>query len=430
MGLSENDRAIASFTMLAHGIVHWFELAIPILLVVWLEAFDVSVALVGVIVALGYAPFGLGALPAGVLVDRYGPRRLVLGCLAGMSVAFATLAIAPSIYAVAISLLCWGILASIYHPAGLALISTGVERRGTVFARHGIAGNVGIALGPFATATLLLAFDWRLVVVILAIPGILATLYGLRLEFDPTAALDSTNPEERASTESRNESGGVSEFLTNSRTLFASSFLLVFAIVTFVGLYYRGVLTYLPELLQGLPALDGIEPPGGLEELSLGEYVYVGLLVAGMAGQYVAGKLTDRIAVSRGLVVVFLGLAILAALFVPVSSMGLLAVVAYCLVLGFSLFAIEPFYQEAVAVYTPPDTRGLSYGYTYLGMFGLGALSISLGGFLLDHVSVAVLFATLALFALVGAAISVGLVVRPRPPGSDSSTHSSSGADD
>ncbi|WP_339102970.1 MFS transporter [Haloterrigena salinisoli] len=427
MALNDNDRSIAAFAMLAHATVHWFELAIPIFLVVWLEAFDVSVALVGLIVAIGYAPFGLGALPAGLLADRYGPKRLVLVCLAGMSLSFATLAVAPSIYAVAASLLCWGILASIYHPAGLALISTGVEERGTVFAWHGIAGNVGIALGPFATATLLLVTDWRIVAVALAVPGAFATLYGLRARFDPTAAVAD---DDGTAAGASNDSLSPTEFVSNSRSLFAGPFLLVFAVVTVVGLYYRGVLTYLPELLNGLPAMAGIEPPAALEELSLGDYFYVALLVAGMAGQYVAGKLTSRVPVARGLVVVFVGLAVLAVAFVPVSAMGLAPVLLYCTVLGFALFAIEPFYQEAVAVYTPPDGRGLSYGYTYLGMFGLGSLSIALGGFLLDHATIAALFATLAAIALLGAAIALKLLVGPEPGSESASTESTTAADD
>ncbi|PCR89899.1 MFS transporter [Natrinema ejinorense] len=412
MTLTDNDRAIAAFTMLSHAIVHWFELAIPIFLVVWLDAFEVNVALLGSIVALGYAPFGLGALPAGLLADRYGPKRLVLICLAGMSLSFVTLAFATSIYALAAGLLCWGVIASIYHPAGLALISTGVEDRGTVFAWHGIAGNLGIALGPFATATLLLVFEWRLVAIALAVPGVLATGYGFTARFDPTAALE----EGTISRDDATESGSGSSFVANSRTLFAGSFLLVFAIVTVVGLYYRGVLTYLPELLGGLPAMDGIEPPGGLEEFSLGDYFYVGLLVVGMAGQYTAGKLTSRVPVARGLVVVFLGLALLAVAFVPVSTMGLGVIALYCGCIGFSLFAIEPFYQEAVAVYTPADARGLSYGYTYLGMFGLGAVSISLGGVLLDQATMSVFFVVLSAIALLGAGISVRLLTGSAVP--------------
>ncbi|NUC71261.1 MFS transporter [Haloterrigena sp. SYSU A558-1] len=427
MTLNDNDRSIAAFAMLAHATVHWFELAIPIFLVVWLETFEISIAAAGVVVAAGYALFGVGALPAGLLADRYGPKRLVLACLVGMSLSFATLALATSIYAIAASLVLWGITASVYHPAGLALISTGVEERGTVFAWHGIAGNVGIALGPFATATLLLALDWRIVAVMLAVPGALGTLYGLRARFDPTAAVAD---DDGSAADGSNDALSADEFVSNTRSLFTGSFLLVFAVVTVVGLYYRGVLTYLPELLNGLPAMEGIEPPAALEEFSLGDYVYVALLVAGMAGQYVAGKLTSRVPVARGLVVVFVGLAIIAVAFVPVSAMGIESILLYCTVLGFALFAIEPFYQEAVAVYTPPDARGLSYGYTYLGMFGLGSLSIALGGFLLDHATTAALFATLAAIALLGAVIALKLLVRPEPGSESASTESTTAADD
>lgn len=402
MTLEANDRAIASFTMVGHALVHWFELAIPIFLVVWLAEFDASVSLLGVIVALGYAPFGLGSLPGGVLADRYGTKRLIILCLAGMSLAFGTLAFATSIYSIALSLLLWGIAASVYHPAGLSLISTGVERRGTVFAWHGIAGNVGIALGPFATATLLLVFEWETVALALAVPGVLAVLYGIRVQFDPTGAVDDADTEP-----SEAEPG----FVSKSRVLFASTFVFVFAIVTLVGLFYRGMLTYLPEILSGLPALSGIEPPAGLEELSLGDYFYVGLLLAGMTGQYAGGMLTNRVPVERGLTAIFAALVVLALAFVPISSMGLFVILLYCGVLGFTLFAIEPFYQEAVAVFTPAESRGLSYGYTYLGMFGLGALSISIGGFLLER-SEWVFFAALSLIALLGVLTAGRLLLR------------------
>ncbi|WIV66000.1 MFS transporter [Natrialbaceae archaeon AArc-T1-2] len=417
MALSDNDRSIAAFTVVAHALVHWFELAVPILLVVWLAEFEVSMTLVGVVVALGYAPFGLGAVPAGLLVDRYRTKRLVVFCLAAMSLAFASLAVAPSIYTIAASLLIWGVAASIYHPAGLALISTGVEDRGTVFAWHGIAGNAGIALGPFVTATLLLFFEWRLVIVLLALPGVVATVYGLRARFDPTAALEDTVAADAARTNSP------TAVVANSRSLFASSFLLVFLVVTLVGLFYRGTLTYLPEILHGLSTMADVSSPIDLEELSLGDYVYVWVLVAGMAGQYAGGKLTDHVPVPRGLVVIFVVLAALALVFVPVAGLGIVAIVLFCGVLGFALFAIEPFYQEAVAVYTPADTRGLSYGYTYLGMFGLGAASISAGGVLLEAFTLGVFFASLSAVAVVGAAVASLLVLNV---GSHSSVSSSS----
>ncbi|AXR82986.1 MFS transporter [Natrarchaeobaculum sulfurireducens] len=403
--MDSNDRSIAGFTMAGHGLVHWFETSIPIFLVVWLAEFDVGVALLGLVVALGYAPFGLGALPAGILADRYGPKRLVLACLAGMSGAFVVLAVSDSIVTLAFALVLWGVAASIYHPAGLALISTGVEDRGTVFAWHGIAGNVGIALGPFVAATLLIFLEWQLVAAILAVPGLFAFAYGITAEFDPTAAVEDdvdAGPSEALS---------LSELVTNSRTLFAGAFGLIFVIVTFEGLYYRGMLTYLPEILHGLPAMDALVLPDGLEGIEPADYIYVGLLVVGMAGQYVGGKLTNRLEPAHGLAGLFVVLAALAVAFVPVTEMGLGAIVVLCGVFGFFLFAIQPFYQDAVAVYTPADTRGLSYGYTYLGEFGLGAASIAIGGYVLGGFSTATFFLVIASFAVVGTVLSAVLAV-------------------
>ncbi|GAB3677304.1 MFS transporter [Halopiger thermotolerans] len=404
--MDANDRSIAGFTMAGHALVHWFETSIPIFLVVWLNEFNVDVALLGLIVALGYAPFGAGALPGGILADRYGPKRLILSCLGGMSLAFLLLSVGTSIYAVAVGLLLWGVAASVYHPAGLSLISTGVEARGTVFAWHGIAGNVGIALGPFVAATLLIFLEWRLVAAILAVPGLLAALYGLTAEFDPTAAVDGDADVDA----SADEALSLSDFLANSRTLFASAFALVFVIVAFEGLYYRGMLTYLPEILHGLPAIEGLPIPADLEGIEPSRYIYVGLLVVGMGGQYAGGKLTDRVDPERGLAALFAVFVVLALAFVPVVEMGLGAIVALCAVFGFFLFAIQPFYQDAVAVYTPADTRGLSYGYTYLGEFGIGSASIAVGGFVLDAFSVTGFFLTIAGFALAGTVLSAGLL--------------------
>jgi MFS family permease len=404
MDLNSNDRAITRFTMLGHGLVHWYELSIPILLVVWQDSFDVSIAFVGLIVALGYAPFGIGALPAGILADRFGPKRLILACFAGMSLSFFTLALATSIYLIGAALVVWGIVASVYHPAGMSLISTGADRQGTVFAYHGIAGNVGITLGPFAAATLLIVFDWELVAALLAVPGIVAFLYGLRADFDTTAAVDEDIDTDAGTPIT------VPAFIRNTKTLMASAFLVVFVIVTFEGLFYRGMLTFLPAILQGLPFMEGIELQAGLQGINPGDYIFVGLLVVGMAGQYAGGKLTERIPVERGMTVIFGALAVLALVFVPVSSLGLGPLLVLCGLIGFFLFAIQPFYQVAVAQYPPPDTRGLSYGYTYLAEFGFGAASIAIGGFLIGGFGLPAFFAVLAAFAVVGATLAAVLV--------------------
>jgi MFS family permease len=402
--VNENDRAITGLVSLCHALVHTYELSLPILLGVWQLQYGASDFVMGLVLTAGYAPFGLGALPGGVLADAYGSRRLIVACLLGMGGSFVALAAAPTLVTIALVLLLWGVAASVYHPSGLSLISKGVDRRGSAFAYHGIAGNVGIALGPLATALLLFGLDdWRLVVGLLGVPALVGALFAVRIEVDETAAVASDGGDARAT----GNVASFSEFVADSRRLLVGAFLLVFAVVMLSGLYYRGFLTFLHELLSEFPSLAPVELFG--REFEPNRYVYVGLLTVGVVGQFVGGKLTDRIPVELGLVGGFTTLAILAVVFLPVATAGLVPLLAVCALVGVALFSVQPFYQATVAEYTPAGTRGLSYGYTYLGVFGVGALGGAVAGAVLTFFDEPTLFLVLATFA--GLAATIGAVL-------------------
>jgi MFS family permease len=395
--------------MLAHAMVHTYELSFPIFISVWLSEFDASTATLGVVVSVGYALFGLGALPGGILSDAYGSRRLIVACLLGMGGSFLVLSVAPTLPVVALALLLWGAAASVYHPSGLALLSKGVSERGSAFAYHGMAGNFGIAFGPLATTLLLLAFDWRTVVGLLAVPALVAALLAFRTDIDEAAAVEGRAD---ARSDARADGGvsSLSEFFRDSRTLFAGWFVAVFGVVMMSGLYYRGVLTFLPDLLGGLELFSPVEVAG--ESLKPARYLYAGLLTVGMAGQYVGGKLTDRVENARAIAVAFGTLAVIALAFIPAANAGLAPLLAVSFVLGFCLFVVQPLYQATVAEYTHAGARGLSYGYTYLGVFGVGALGAAIAGFVLDYFSPSALFAVLAGFAVVASLLGALLSVR------------------
>jgi len=431
--------------MLAHGMVHTYELSIPIFVSIWLTEFDVlslgvaefevTAATLGLVVTAGYGLFGVGALPGGVLVDRIGSRRLITLCLFGMAGSFVLLGVAPNLLVVTLALLLWGAAASVYHPAGLTLLSKGVEERGTGFAYHGIAGNVGTGLGPLLTAILLLFVDWTIVAVVLAVPALVAGAYAIRARFDETAAVasDNTAPDGEDGTggDSRTEGGvaSLAEFVSESRRLFAGAFALVFVVVMASGLYYRGVLTFLPNLLESFPAFAPIPltsllppfltdalgiPPGSGRSLNPERYFYSGLLIVGVFGQYLGGKLTDRMPVEYGLAGGFGLLAVLAVVFLPAANAGLAPLLVVGAVLGCALFLVQPFYQATVAEYSPAGTRGLSYGFTYLGVFGVGALGGTVAGAILTYATPTALFATLAGFGALGSGIGVVLAQRGR----------------
>ena len=415
--MNQNSRSIVSFTMVSHAIVHTYELSIPILVVIWLSEFSITTAAIGTVVAVGYALFGVGALPSGVLADRYSTKWLVLVGLAGMGASFLLLSLAPGTATIALALALWGAFASIHHPASLSLISTGVDESGTGFAYHGMAGNLGIAFGPFLTASLLVAFDWRVVAALLVVPAAVAVAYALSAEFDEMAAVDVDDTDDAGDT-ATNADGtdrGLLGFLADTRALFTVGFTLVLAVVVTNGLFYRGTLTFLPDVLGGFVAdvpgpFDRIAPDSALAaEFDLASYLYAGLLTVGIAGQYTGGKLTDRIPVVAGLAAVFTALVALAVAFVPVASQGLVPLVAISAVFGFVLFSIQPLYQAAIAAYSPPDGRGLSYGYTYLANFGVGAAGAAIAGYLLGMTTVSQAFFLLALVPATGAVLAVVL---------------------
>jgi len=369
----------------------------------WLTEFDVTLATLGVIVGAGYALFGLGALPGGVLADKIGSRPLIVGCLIGMSGGFLAMSTLPGLLGVTVGLLLWGAAASIYHPAGLSLISRGVERRGRALGYHGAAGNIGIGFGPFVTAVLLIFVDWRVAAALLAIPALAAAAVTLRLGFEEPALAD--GGEQRGETGDTGDTGG---FLRESRALFASTFAVAFVVAVSSGLYYRGILTFLPDILSEAIAFN---PEVGFD-FEASRYVYSALLAVGVAGQYTGGRLAER-NTERRMALGYGTLGVIALAFVLVLEAPV-ALVAVSLTLGFFLFVVQPLYQNTIARHTPEAARGVSYGYTYLGVFGIGALGATLAGVVLEFFTPTALFAVLALIAVVGAGAAAYLSVLDR----------------
>jgi MFS family permease len=417
--MDDNDRALTAFTMLGHGTFHSYELVIPVFVAIWLDVFPVTSATLGAIVGGSYALVGLGAIPSGMLADRFSAKRVILACLLGMGAAFGLVGLAPNLLVLAAGLLLWGAAASLYHPAALALISRGTKERGTAFAYHGIAGNIGVASGPLLAAVLLLTLEWRTVAFLLILPALLAALLGLRLEFDETAGSDrrsddageSQSTADSAGQDTSNQSVGqpqtLPEFLADSRRLFTGGFVLVFAIGMLYGVYYRGLFTFLPDVLaessvmqSGTAVTEGVEPS---------QYVYSGLLLLGAVGQYTGGKLVERVPVESALAGTYLCLSVIALVFTAVmeSSLGPLLVVAG--LVGFLVFMVAPINQEAIASYSVPSMRGLSFGYTYTAIFGLGALGATMAGFILSRGTPQMLFVVLS--GIAASTVTIALIL-------------------
>lgn len=170
------------------------------------------------------------------------------------------------------------------------------------------------------------------------------------------------------------------------------------------------MLTFLPEILSGVAALEPVTVFD--RTVSPSQYVYAGLLTVGVGGQYAGGRLTELVEIEYALLGAFALLAVGALVFVPAATAGLFPLLAVCLLLGFTIYVTAPVYQAIIAEYAPDDTHGLSYGYNYLGMFGVGALGAPLAGAALSYANTSVLFVVLAGIVALAALTSVYLLVR------------------
>jgi predicted MFS family arabinose efflux permease len=127
--------------------------------------------------------------------------------------------------------------------------------------------------------------------------------------------------------------------------------------------------------------------------------------LVGVPGQYLGGRIADRVPPERGLAALMTVLVVLALSFVAATG----ALWSFLLVsglLGVALFTVQPLSQATVAAYTPPGSRGLSFGYTYLAIFGVGSLGAGLAGFVLTAAGRRELFVVLAGLAACGALIA------------------------
>ena len=397
--MDNSDSGITRFTMLAHGLFHTYELSIPIFVIVWLDVFDTTAAVLGLIIGAGYALIGVGAVPSGIIADRVGSRSLIIASVVGMGGGFLLVAFAQNLLMLAAALLLWGVAASLYHPAGLSLISRFAQARGTVFAYHGVGGNIGTVMGPLVTVVLLTFLDWQIVVGILALPVIPIVVLGSRISFDETTGTSDASADAEPSYRA--------VFIRDSRRLFTLGFTIALVVVMLYGTYYRGLLTFLPEVIGTLEGLAAIELAG--QRTPPAQYIYTGLLLVGIAGQYAGGRVTDRIDPTLALAGALGALGTLAVLFLPVAAVGTLPFLLLCGLMGFFLYASAPIYQVTIADHAHEDVHGLSYGFTYFGMFGVGAGGAALAGAVLTYANATVLLQTLAALAALALLLTLSL---------------------
>lgn len=340
----------------AHALVHTFELALPAVEQMIGDEYGVGKGATGTLGMVWRLPFGLGAVLAGYLADRYGSRPLLIVYLVGCSATAVLARWAPTFNVLFLVMLAMGCFASIYHPAGLSLISreTTAETRGSALGLHGIIGSLGIAGAPFGAMLLFSSgnLGWRDYYLILTVPAMLiaARLLVDELRHRKDARLSPATP-----------SGDV----VPEEAIRWSRYLILVAAGALSGFVYGAFMHFLPRYLD----TAGLRPEDWTPA-SFRNALAAIVLACGAVGQGIAGRLCRPGRLELLLVVVLFGN--VPPLLWMAFAEGPSRFVAAC-VLAVIHFMNQPVYNSLIAQHIPASRRSLGYGFSNMMCFGIGA---------------------------------------------------------
>jgi MFS family permease len=388
---ADQESRIIVLTSVGHALCHMSELAFAGVLLALMAEFSLRPDQATLLGLTGYVLLGLGAIPTGLWTDRLGARQVLIVYYFWMAASALAVALTQSVWTLALALTSLGAAISLYHPAGLALITHGCPRRGRALGINGVAGNIGQATGPALGAVLAGMGHWRLAYVVIAVLSVLAGLAMILVPVDDRHGHHARQP---------GANGVPTPPAIDSRGLGV-----LFIAMLLGGLNYRCLVTALPSYLSEAGQLSGLELGGAL--------TFVVLFVGGV-GQYVGGHSADRYKPGR-----LYGFLILATvpLALVMAHTHIWSAAAAAGVLAMFLFAQQPVENSMMAHATSPRRRSTFFGIKFALTFGVGALGAQLVGFLWRETgSLAPVFDFFALSALVMAACAFAyrrLTARP-----------------
>lgn len=323
--------------------------------------FAVGAAAIGNLSAFYFYGYAGMQIPVGLLMDRFGPRRLMTVAAAGCAAGCVMFALAPALWALSLGRFVIG------ATAAFSLVGAMTVAGQWFPARHfallsGLAMMLGMAGGVFGQAPLRLLveqLDWQRASLVLAVGGVVLAL----------AAVATVRDRSRAPGGLRQVMAGMVEVGRNPQTW----------LIAIAGLGTAGPLLGFAGL-WGVPFLaltQGLDRSAAAGVTSL---VFIGWGVGAPA----AGWLSDRIRRRKLPLVaglVLSGLAIAGLAWAP--GLPLWAVSALCFICGFG-GATQILGFAAVRELNPPRAAGTAIGIVNALVTGAGALYQPLLGWLLD----------------------------------------------
>jgi len=383
-------RAVLAAACSIHFVHDGFSDILYVLLPIWASEFALTFAQVGIIRTAYSGGMAAFQIPAGLLAERWGERRLLAAGTAITACGFILAGTVGSFLSLLAVLLVAGLGSGVQHPLSSSLVSKAYETgpRRAALGTYNFSGDLGKVAVPAAVAFAALMVGWRTasaaygVLGLVAAAAILGVLARLNVDEPGPVAID------RPKASATGQSGwGIRD-------------LRGFQALTAIGMIDNatrtGFLTFLPFALIA----KGSSVAGVGTALAL-------LFAGGAVGKFACGLVAERLGVIRTVVLTEMATALGILALIPSPLPVALAILP---LMGVALNGTSSVLYGTVADLVTADRRSRAYGLYYTVTIMSSALAPSVYGVVSDLAGVSTTLVVVS--ALVLTTIPLCLVLR------------------
>ena len=312
----------------------------------------------------GFIAFGVGAIVAGWIADKWSREGMIVIFFIGIGISSILASLSGTPVQIAASLTLIGVFAAIYHPVGLSLVIQGRKKTGLPLAINGVFGNMGVASAALLTGFLIDSAGWRTAFIVPGIVSVvLGVMYLLFIRGDRVDSDDTMKPSE-------------TKINSASSTISRNTLIRVFAVIFFTtavgGLIFQSTTFALPKIFdERLGSLAG-------SATMVGWYAFLAFSLAALA-QLIVGYLIDNHSVRN----IFAVVAILQAIFFfTMTQMNGAAALIVSIAFMFVVFGQIPSNDVLVGRMARSEWRSRAFALRYIITFSVMASAVPFIGWI------------------------------------------------
>jgi MFS family permease len=375
LGLKKDMKVVGVLSG-GHFMSHYYTMMLPPLFPLLHDDLGVSYTLLGLLLSLKSLASGATQLPAGILVDRFGARKILVFGFTMIMTSYLFVALSDQFWLIALFFMLAGTGNAVFHPADYSIMSVTVDssRMGRSFSAHTFAGHLGTALAPVMSLFLVVSmgWSWRGAVLTSVVVGLIMVVGILSQWNHIQEGIPNLTRKKKVATEGQDE---LTTWQSIMQIIGSKPMLFLFLFFSMQSLGTGGFKNF---AVAGLEELHGTSLAAAGGALS-------GFLFASAFGVLVGGVLADydkRHALTAS---VALFVTAVISLLVGAVDMHYALLVFFFTLAGLVQGVIRPARDMMIRAASPKGSIGKAFGFVFSGQAIGGGISPVVFGAMLDY---------------------------------------------